>query len=179
MTEATDADDIKLQHRAARLAARAQIRDVRLLRTSAQVHHQPRSDGGLTYDIEFTPAVDADPTATSSFVVRLACRLHIQDRDSAKPDDSSEAARTGELTVATAEFEYAGLFEYILREDDAHPSDDEFVAYASTTGRFALYPYIREYVYDLTGRFALPALTLEVLSRPLPTPPDTSTEKSL
>lgn len=49
--------------------------------------------------------------------------------------------------------------------------EEELTAYAATTGRFALYPYIREYVYDLTGRLALPPLTLEILSRPMPVSP--------
>lgn len=52
-----------------------------------------------------------------------------------------------------------------------HPTEEELTAYAATTGRFALYPYIREYVYDLTGRLALPPLTLEILSRPMPVSP--------
>ncbi|MXI81557.1 SecB chaperone, partial [Mycobacterium tuberculosis] len=61
MTDRTDADDLDLQRVGARLAARAQIRDIRLLRTQAAVHRAPKPAQGLTYDLEFEPAVDADP----------------------------------------------------------------------------------------------------------------------
>src|SRR5947199_10852366 len=53
MTERSDAEDIDLQCVGARLAARAQIRDVRLLRTQAAVHRAPQPSQGLSYDIEF------------------------------------------------------------------------------------------------------------------------------
>lgn len=168
----TDAEDIDLQHAAARVAARSQIRDIRLLRTEAAVHKAPDPARGLTYDLEFEPAVDADPRNTSAFVVRIACRLRIDNL--ADDDDSPSSGRIDEEpeSVAHADFEYAALFDYQTREGEDAPSEDELAAYATTTGRFALYPYIREYVYDLTGRLALPPLTLEVLSRPLPAPPE-------
>lgn len=169
----TDAEDIDLQHAASRVAARSQIRDIRLLRTEAAVHRAPDPTHGLTYDLEFEPAVDADPEITSSFVVRIACRLRIDNL--ATDDDGNDdtpSQREDEEPVASANFEYAALFTYEARGGEHPPSEDELVAYATTTGRFALYPYIREYVYDLTGRLALPPLTLEVLSRPLPAPPE-------
>lgn len=51
MTDRTDADDLDLQRVGARLAARAQIRDIRLLRTQAAVHRAPKPAQGLTYDL--------------------------------------------------------------------------------------------------------------------------------
>jgi hypothetical protein len=167
----TDADEIDLQLAAARVAARTQIRDIRLLRTEAAVHKAPDPSRGLTYDLEFEPAVDADPENTSVFVVRLACRLSI-DNLAADDDDNTTSVEADDEPVASADFEYAALFDYQVREGESVPSEDELAAYATTTGRFALYPYIREYIYDLTGRLALPPLTLEVLSRPLPAPPE-------
>lgn len=168
----TDAEDIDLQHIAARVAARAQIRDIRLLRCEAAVHRAP-DPSRLTYDLEFEPTVDADPQNTSTFVVRIACRLRIDNHASNDDgDDDTLEVEEDEEPVASADFEYAALFDYGRREGEDAPSEEELAAYATTTGRFALYPYIREYVYDLTGRLALPPLTLEILSRPLPTPPD-------
>lgn len=178
MTDRTDAEDIDLQRVGARVAARAQIRDVRLLRTQAAVHRAPKPSQGLTYDIEFEPAVDADPAAISAFVVRIACRLRIQNQ-TADADQEDPEDQTQEEPVATADFEYAALFDYALREGEDDPTEEELTAYATTTGRFALYPYIREYVYDLTGRLALPPLTLAILSRPMPTPPGSSVQKPM
>jgi preprotein translocase subunit SecB len=146
---------------------------VRLLRTQAAVHGAPKPAQGLSYDIEFEPAVDADPATASAFVVRVACRLRIQNQktdDDVKENDPED--ETQEESVATADFEYAALFDYTLREGEDGPTEEELTAYATTTGRFALYPFIREYVYDLTGRLALPPLTLEILSRPMPIPPE-------
>ncbi|MBE5458331.1 SecB-like chaperone [Mycobacteroides abscessus] len=166
----TDAEDIDLQIAAARVAARSQIRDIRLLRTEAAVHSAPDPSRGLTYDLEFEPEVDADPENTSAFVVRIACRLSINNLadtdDTAAPSDEMD-----DEPVATADFEYAALFDYHIHEEEDPPAEEELAAYATTTGRFALYPYIREYIYDLTGRLALPPLTIEVLFRPLPPPP--------
>lgn len=170
MTDRTDADDLDLQRVGARLAARAQIRDIRLLRTQAAVHRAPKPAQGLTYDLEFEPAVDADPATISAFVVRISCHLRIQNQ--AADDDVKEGDTKDETQdVATADFEFAALFDYHLQEGEDDPTEEELTAYAATTGRFVLYPYIREYVYDLTGRLALPPLTLEILSRPMPVSP--------
>lgn len=167
----TDAEDIDLQLAASGVAARSQIRDIRLLRTEAAVHSVPDPSRGLTYDLEFEPAVDADPENTSAFVVRIACRLNINNLADAD-DTAAPSDEVADEPVATADFEYAALFDYQVREGEEAPAEEELAAYATTTGRFALYPYIREYIYDLTGRLALPPLTIEVLSRPLPGPPD-------
>jgi preprotein translocase subunit SecB len=55
-----------------------------------------------------------------------------------------------------------------MRDGDDPIGEDELSAYGATTARFLLYPFIREYIYDITGRLALPPLTIGVLSRPLP-----------
>lgn len=36
----------------------------------------------------------------------------------------------------------------------------------SLPGQFALHPYAREYIYDVTGRLGLPPLTVGVLTMP-------------
>ncbi len=60
-----------------------------------------------------------------------------------------------------ADFEFAALSGLPLQEGKHDPPKKNLL-HAATTGRFALYPYIREYVYDLTGRLAPPPLTLEI-----------------
>jgi hypothetical protein len=169
----TDTEDTDLRLAAARVAARAQIRDIRLLRTEAAVHRAPDPTHGLTYDLEMDPAVDADPENTSAFVVRIACHLRINNLthgDGPSSDHTDDDPDTDSEPVAHADFEYAALFDYQGRDGERAPDEEELAAYATTTGRFALWPYIREYVYDLSGRLALPPLTLEVLRLPLPAP---------
>lgn len=174
MTDCMTTDDGESRRIAARLAARSEIQDVRLLRTRADVHDAPDPTLGLTYDIEFTPSIDADPTITSTFVVRIGCQLRIanktpdSDAEESPQDGADDNDTTSSVLVASADFEYAAVFDYTLRDGDAAPSEEELSAFATSTGRFALYPYIREYIYDLTGRLALPPLTIEVLKLSLP-----------
>ncbi|AFJ34723.1 SecB chaperone Rv1957 [Mycobacterium sp. MOTT36Y] len=166
MTDETDAAFLTQLQKAARLAARAQIIDVRLLRTEAALRRQPDPDRRLSYDIELEPAVDWFEEIPDQFVVRIACRLKIDIAD----DDESTEDTDDEIAIVTADFEYAALFDCDMRDGDDPLSEDELQAYAETTARFALYPYIREYVYDLTGRLAIPPLTLGVLTRAMPSP---------
>jgi preprotein translocase subunit SecB len=164
VTDDTDSEFLAQLHKASRLAARAEIADVRLLRTEAALQRQPDPDRRLSYDIELEPAADWNEEIPHVFVVRIACRLNI---DFAEDDEPGEDA-DDDITVATINFEYAALFNCDMREDDDPLTEEELYAYAQTTARFALYPYIREYVYDLTGRLAIPPLTLGVLARPMP-----------
>lgn len=169
VTDDTDQEFLAQLREAGRLAARAQIRDVRLLRTQASLERQPDPDRSLSYDIEFEPAVDWDEEISDLFVVRIACRLKIDVADDEPSDNDDD-----EHAVATVDFEYAALFDCDMREGDDSLTEEELRAYAQTTARFALYPYIREYVYDLTGRLALPPLTLPVLARAMPSPADSN-----
>ena len=50
--------------------------------------------------------------------------------------------------------------------DDKLPNSEELNAYAISTGQYALYPYAREYISDLTMRLGLPPLTIGVLKIP-------------
>jgi preprotein translocase subunit SecB len=164
VTDDTDSEFLTQLHKASRLAARAEIADVRLLRSEVALQRQPDPDRQLSYDIELGPAVDWNEELPHVFVVRIACRLKIDIAD----DDEHENDIDEDITVATINFEYAALFNCDMREDDDPLTEEELYAYAHTTARFALYPYIREYVYDVTGRLAIPPLTIGVLARAMP-----------
>jgi hypothetical protein len=146
---------------AANLAARTDIRDVRLLKSSAEIMRLPVADPVLTYDISSEAAVEYEP-GNRSFVVRAIYHLSIS-ADSTSTDE--EASK--DSAVAKIEFEHAALF-VIDRNADDPPLPEELNAYAISTGQFALYPYVREYVSDVTGRLGLPPLTLGVLRMSLP-----------
>ncbi len=83
---------------------------------------------GLTYDIEFTPAVDADPAITSTFVVRIGCQLRIANQaphsgaEDSQQDDLDGNGEAEVRSVASADFEYAAVFDYALREGDDGPA---------------------------------------------------------
>jgi hypothetical protein len=151
---------------AAGLAARTDIHGVRLMKSSAEIMRIPVSDPVLTYDITSEASVEYEPGG-EAFVVRGTYRLSINTSSTSTADGEAESsAVTGEAgkgsLVAKIEFEHAALF-LIDKGADNPPELEELNAYAVTTGQFALYPYVREYVSDITGRLGLPPLTLGVL----------------
>lgn len=164
MTQTRD----EARHVAARVAARAEILDVRLLKTHGELMSQPEPP--LVYRLETDARVEYED-GDASFVV--ACTYELSITPSASPDvgghsdvtlavdDDVEADESP--VVAKLSFDYAALISLHMRAGDAPPSQDELQAYAASTGQFALYPYARQYIYDLTGRLGLPPLTVGVL----------------
>jgi hypothetical protein len=148
---------------AARLAARTDIRDVRLLRSSAEIVRLPVDEPLLSYEFDSDSAVEYEPGG-ESFVVRGTYRLSIK---AAKTAEEADASDDPAGDVARIEFEHAALFVIDLSHGEDPPDVEELNAYAVTTGQFALHPYVREYVSNVTSRLGLPPLTLGVLRVPL------------
>lgn len=149
-------DLAEAQQQAARVAARTDIRDVRLLKSCAEVTDLPAAGATLTYDLSSGAEVEYEP-GSQAFVVRSSYSLAI-----------TPTSAPGETpgVIAKIEFEQAALFVFSLSEGDHPPTGEELSAYAVTTGQFALHPYAREYIYDLTGRLGLPPLTVGVMTLP-------------
>jgi len=146
---------------AGRVAARAEIRDVRLLSTSASIIRFPAPNPQLSYTLDQRPSVEYSDGG-DSFVVRASYSLKISElNDEGNSDDES-------AVVATVQFEQAALFLLAMLENDETPEAEELEAFAGTTGQFALHPFAREYIYDITGRLALPPLTIGVLRLSMP-----------
>lgn len=151
----------QLQKDAGRVAARAEIRDVRLLSASANVVRLPAANPHLSYNLEQKPVIEVHDDE-ESFVVRVTYSLKISElNDEASSDDDS-------TVVATIEFEQAALFLLAMRENDEPIKTEELEAFANSTGQFALHPFAREYIYDITGRLALPPLTIGLLRFSMP-----------
>lgn len=152
---------------AAGLAARTDIRGVRLLKSSAEIIRIPAGDM-LIYDISSEASVEYEP-GDGSFVVRGAYSLSIDSAPDSAPDSVAEGTKEDAPAepVARVEFEHAALF-VIDKGAENPPGTEELNAYAVTTGQLALYPYVREYVSDITGRLGLPPLTLGILRMSLP-----------
>ncbi len=146
---------------ARRIAARANIRDVRLLKSSFELEEIPTDGRQFNYALDITErSVDWEPsqplfTVRCSYAVSLAQLAFIDEGDDPGPSEEQRP-------IAMIEFTMAALFELAMRTGDEPPTEEELSAYASTTGAFALYPFVREYVYDVTGRLRVPALTLPV-----------------
>jgi hypothetical protein len=160
MSEAED------RHLARRVAARTQIKDIRLLKSSFELESIP-AGGQLRFGIDFKSSeVDWEP-GEDQFMVQCHYELALSERVFVDDSATGEPEETEPIAIANIEFALAGLFELEMQSDDAPPTDAEVKAYAATTGAFALYPFAREYVYDVTGRLRLPALTLPVRLLPL------------
>lgn len=150
------------QKRAARLASRADILDVRLLNTTAKLVRSPEPGSPLNYHLSSDATVEYDNG--ESFVVRVKYQLAIV---AASSDEETDPFSDPNAAVANIEFEQGGLFVLQMREGDDPVQAEELNAYAVTTGQFAIYPFAREYIYDVTGRLALPPLTIGVLRLPI------------
>lgn len=150
------------QQRAARLAARAEIHDVRLFNTTAKLVRFPEPDSPLSYRLSSDATVDYDNG--ESFVVRVKYELTIV---AASSDEKADPFSDQSAAIANIQFEQGGLFILEMREGDEPVRAEELEAYAVSTGQFAIYPYAREYIYDVTGRLALPPLTIGVLRLPI------------
>jgi hypothetical protein len=155
MSEAEDRD------LARRIAARTQIRDIRLLKSSFELDCIP-AGGQLRFGIDVKSSeVDWEP-GEDQFTVQCHYELALSERVFIDDSATGEPEETEPIGIANIDFTLAGLFELEMRSNDDPPTDAEVKAYAATTGAFALYPFAREYVYDVTGRLRLPALTLPV-----------------
>jgi preprotein translocase subunit SecB len=152
-------DLAEVRHLAARVAGRAHLRDVRLLQTSAKIVNLPGPKPELDYDLDVTMDViysDGD----EAFVVQAAYAVKIVD-NAEDPEDPA--------AVAEINFEHAALFLLDRGGDEAALKSEELEAFAKTTGQFALHPFARQYIYDVTGRLALPPLTIDLMLLPVVT----------
>lgn len=73
----------------------------------------------------------------------------------------------GDEPVATVGCRYNAAYHW--RHEDT-PSDDELRAFGETTVLLALYPYVRQLVHDMTGRFNLDPLVMPLYKEPLKAP---------
>ena len=135
---------------AGEVAGRSEIEDVRLVKS--QVDAPEFADPGKPLQFQFTssPSVHYEDDA-EAFVISVGYELVVTQ------DGDDEEAESGGVTVATLNFTYAALYSKLIGD---RFTDEALEAFAKTTGSFAVYPYAREYVQDVTGRLGLPPLTL-------------------
>lgn len=151
-----------MQVAAARLTAITDVHDIRLMKSSAEIVRLPIANPVLTYELTTDAAVEHEP-GSQSFVVRGTYRVIIA--AAAADADDAPSSKNPDATIARIEFEQAGLFIMDMN-GSAPPQVEELKAYAASTGQHALYPYVREYISDVTMRLGLPPLTVGILKMP-------------
>ncbi len=139
------------EHRqlAARVAGHAEIQDVQVFKLAAELLMQPQPGEGLNYNLQ--QSVKYTQPSGSTLVTEGTYELEIWQRT-----DADER-----FNLATVSLVAGALYQ--LPDDERSHSDEELQAFAETTGQFALYPFMRQQIYDLTGRIGLPPLVLGVL----------------
>jgi len=123
----------------------AEIQDVRLLRSVAELVRIPDAQPRLAYRLD-SDAVVEQGDAAEPFVVRVTYALKIADASSDDDTDGDDVFDRPDTIVATIDFELAALFA-LDRPEDAEPATaEELEAYAVSTGQFAMSP-LREGVH--------------------------------
>jgi hypothetical protein len=154
----TSADFDQARALAARIAACAEIADVRLLSSSFDLQQFPDGEHRLSWSLDVQPQTEFEP-GDAHFAVQCDYTLTVE--EASNGDDE-----TDEL-VTEISFRFAALYQLNMADGKAPPSADEVTAFGQSTGAFALYPYARAYAQDVTVRLGLPALTLGVYRVPI------------
>lgn len=145
---------------AARVAGSANLQDVRLFGAAAHLE-RPVFNGSLSYSLSSDISVQAVGEPTGSVVVTGDYKVTVTRSEALDSDDEDEMDPEviGELS-----FTLAALFTIATQPEGIEPfEEEEYEAFGGTTGQFALYPYAREFISDMTGRMGLPPLHIGTL----------------
>jgi len=147
-----------VQEKASRVAARANIVDVRLFKTSAELSGIPNSDNRLAWSLHVKPAADYSEGDSYS-IIHVDYEIQIEEvRASADPaEDESDGHE-----LATISFQFGALYELDTEGLESPIEPDEVLAYARSGAMDTLFPYAREYVHDVTMRLGLPPLMMSI-----------------
>ena len=149
----TDVDEKR--QLAARVAACANLMDIRTFSVGANLETVPDGPGNLGYDFEADVEVQWIEE-TSSLIVTGTYELQLTQVEHEEGSDNPTKTK-----IADLEFKMAALYNVDEPNENHGPfRDDELDAFGDTTGQLALYPYAREFVSDLTNRMGLPTLHL-------------------
>lgn len=166
-----------LRNRALRVAAASEVNDVRLFQVNASLNALPES-GPLHYDMDSEVTFQYLPEQ-SVFIVNSQYTIvvgeNVPDGDEKAPSTGTqqpEAEEPEALPNYSLSFLLAALFTVTSPEGGADFAEDELDAFARTTGQFALHPYAREFVAEMTGRSGLPTLHVGMLKLHLDAPND-------
>jgi preprotein translocase subunit SecB len=148
---------------AARVAACVDLRDIRVFELNAELNIVPDDDEtklSYTFNSDLQVQYDADQKL---LIVFGTYALAVTARSIAPQSEVEDLEVDDPAEVATVNFNLNALFEVERTPDEEAFTQSELEAFGQTTGQFALYPYARELVSDVTGRMGLPALHMGVM----------------
>lgn len=148
MSQEDPTDEFRVK--AARIAASASLRDLRLTASDFELFAAPTPGQPLDVkmDIELTGGATDQENAlavTATFTLEFG---------------TAEDVVEDRTSIAHLRFTYASVFHV---NQGCEWDDEALEAFAQSTGIFAIYPYAREYVTDVTNRIGLPPLVLDFL----------------
>lgn len=152
----------ELRSLAARVAASADLIDVRLFNLESTLEHVPASSGELSYSFE--SEVEVQESENESAVLLVDGTYDVKLRQDA--DGSDDGDPDGGSPIAQVKIHLAALYE-IHEGESVDFTDEELDAFAKTTGLLALHPYARELISNLTSRMGLPTLHVGTVRIPL------------
>jgi hypothetical protein len=155
-----------LRQEAARVAAHVELRDVRLWGLHADLDAVP-SEHGANLSYQFNADVNVQHNEDHRVLLVLGTySVGLNEVPDASADDISvddDSADHGEgHEVARIEFKLNALFE-VEHQPDGPFTESELTAFGQTTGQFAVYPYARELIADVTRRMGLPPLHIGLM----------------
>ncbi len=149
MAKEMDHADLRVQ--AGAIAGTSNLFDVRLTQSNIQLTRVPAPSAQLSVNVEMSPSASISLDRENEGLLLVNAAFNVRITDVGDNDD-----------VAEVKCAFVAAFESHL---DDEPSREELDAFAETTGLFAVYPYAREYISDVTRRMGLPALVLDLLKR--------------
>lgn len=148
---------------AARLAGATELRDIQVFRIGAELTKQPDHGQRLHYGMSTALAATQ---VDHEMVLAVEATTTVDMWQSA--DGESPAGGSGDVDdsdgrtqIATIRLVMGTLFS--VAGDAFDYKEDELQAFAETTAQFAMFPFLRQQVHDLTSRLGLPALVLPML----------------
>lgn len=169
MTESTNLS--VAQRKAARIAAMADLRDVRLFKAALDFDHFPESGRPLSWSLEMTPTTSFEDGA-GYFILDVEYTVEIMETPGEPAEDAAPRK------IGAISFQLAALYDLEVQAGKSQPTAEELNAYAKTSGAMAVYPYAREFVQSMTSRMGLPPLTLSTLRLPYPDTSEPPSEPS-
>lgn len=142
---------------AARIAGGAELVDIRAVEISAELGEVPDTESPYDVRVEVKPSYwaqpDEGPDEAAGHVLVYSFMY-----------DVKLVPVGAEQPAAVIGCRYNAAYHW--RSSDV-PAEDELRAFGETSVLLALYPYVRQLVHDITGRFNLDALVMPLYKEPL------------
>lgn len=153
-----DVQEAEARRLAARVGGRAELVDVRTRRLSAVLNTPVARNQRLSYNFNTELRYGREEQV---FFVEAQYTLNAYQSPASEDRDADDDAPFVELS-----FELFAVYD-LPSPESTDFTDEELQAFTNTTAQFALYPFAREVVHQLTHRLGVPPLTLGTLRIPL------------